>query len=197
MKLVYKGVFRNNDQLPEGGLPEGAVKFREPDSMPAAIATAMVFVIPAALLIALCMAASYLLHGELHGGGSWVGALAALLMILPHELLHALCFGKDAEVWLFVAPKQLSAFVASAQPVTKARFIFLNLLPNLLFGWLPLLVWTLLPYNAAYSGHLFSFAVVSILCGIADYMNAFNAARQMPRGSMQQISGFNSYWYVP
>jgi hypothetical protein len=88
-------------------------------------------------------------------------------------------------------------FVTSAQPVTKARFIFLSLFPNLVFGWLPLAVWTFLPYNGAYSNHLFTFAFFSILFGVGDYMNAFNAARQMPKGSMQQISGFNSYWYMP
>ncbi|MCL2003932.1 MAG: DUF3267 domain-containing protein, partial [Oscillospiraceae bacterium] len=95
---------------------------------------------------------------------------------------------------LFIAPKQLSLFVTSTQPITKARYIFMSLFPNLVFGWLPLAVWmVVLPYNS----DLLTFAVFSILFGIGDYMNVFNAVRQMPKGSMQQLSGFNSYWFIP
>ena len=41
----------------------------------------------------------------------------------------------------------------------------------------------------------FSFCCISF--GGGDYMNVWNALRQMPRGSIQQISGFHSYWYMP
>ena len=197
MKLIYRGVYRDIEQLPKGALPENAVRFKEAENMTETIIASAVFIVPALLSVLPFLLGFYLLKGELTLGATWLGLIIAILSIFPHEFLHAVCFGKDAEVALFIAPKQLSFFVHSVQPITKKRFIFLSLFPNLVFGWLPLSVWMILPYNAAYSNHLFTFSILSILCGIGDYMNVYNAIRQMPKGSVQQLSGFNSYWYMP
>ena len=197
MKLIYKGIYESNEQLSIGVLPENAVKFKEPKNMTETMIIASVFILPAILGVGLFLVGSLLLHGDLTLDTTFIGLLLSLLCLFPHKYLHAICFGKEAEVELFIAPKQLSMFVISTQPVTKARFIFMSLFPNLAFGWLPLAVWMILPYNAAFSGHLFTFSVLSILFGIGDYLNVFNAARQMPKGSMQQLSGFNSYWFIP
>jgi len=140
---------------------------------------------------------SYALYGVLTLKFTLLGFILSFMTLLPHELLHGICFGKAAEVELLIAPKQLALFVVSNQPISKARFIFLSLFPNLTFGWLPLAVWMLLPYSAVYSDHLFTFSAVSVLFGIGDYLNVFNAIRQMPKGSMQQLSGFSSYWFMP
>lgn len=197
MKLVYKGNFKNIEQLPKGLLPENATKFKEPKDMTETTVISALFALPALFGILLFLIGFFLIHGSLTINTTWVGLALTLLTLIPHELLHAVCFGKEAEVELYIAPKQLSLFVVSTQPITKARFIFLSLLPNLVFGWLPLAVWVILPFNAAYSNHLFTFSSISILFGIGDYMNVFNAIRQMPKGSMQQLSGFNSYWFMP
>ncbi|MPN54176.1 hypothetical protein SDC9_201845 [bioreactor metagenome] len=121
----------------------------------------------------------------------------SFLTLLPHEFLHAVCFGKDAEVDLYISVKNLLIFVVSTHPISKARFIFLSLCPNLVFGWLPLLVWAVLPYNEAYSNILYSFSLICVMLGVGDYLNVFNAIRQMPKGSMQQLSGFHSYLFMP
>jgi len=44
---------------------------------------------------------------------------------------------------------------------------------------------------------LFSFSISSLLLGVGDYVNVFNAAWQMPKNSITQLSGFHSYWYLP
>ena len=200
MKLIYKGRYKSEEQLPKGTLPLGAVKFREPSTPEELNKVMMWFMIPALILIALIVIGSAVLHGSLNFRfGSlrfWAGIMLTLLILLPHELLHAICFGKGAEVELYVSPKQMILFVVSTKAITKGRFIFLSLLPNLVFGWAPLLIWAALPYGA-HSTVLFSFSAVSILCGVGDYMNVYNAIRQMPKGSMQQLSGFNSYWFMP
>ena len=197
MKLIYKGISKSNEQLPIGVLPENAVKFKEPKNMTETMIIASIFVLPAMLGVLLFLLGSSLLHGDLEVNGTFRGILLAMLSLVPHEYLHAICFGKETEVELFIAPKQIALFVVSTQPVSKGRFIFMSLLPNLAFGWLPLAVWMILPYNAVFSDHLLTFSVLSILFGIGDYLNVFNAVRQMPKGSMQQLSGFNSYWFIP
>jgi hypothetical protein len=196
MKLSYKGVFKDVEQLDKGILPPNAVKFKEPENPAQLNIAASFYIIPVILLVAIFLIASYLIHGELVWGFNLLGMLLALLTLLPHEYLHAVCFGKSATVEMYVIPKQLMAFVYSTQPITKARFIFLSLLPNLVLGWIPLLIWTILPYFE-YSNLLLNFSIITVTLGVGDYLNITNAIRQMPKGSMQQLSGFNSYWYIP
>ena len=156
---------------------------------------ALVYMVPAIAVILLVVVLSKLIHVFQHSHIlTPFGAVLAVAALLPHELLHALPFGRNATVELYAVPKYLTLFVTCTKPVTKSRFIFLTLLPALVLGWAPLLIWAFKPM---YNDTVFTFAVFNILCSCGDYMNAFNAARQMPKGSIQQISGLNSYWYMP
>ncbi len=201
MKLVYKGNYTGEEQLPKGELPAGAVKFIEPETPEELTKTALRFAVPAVLSIGLVVLLSAVFSGgvklNLLSPYLFLGIGLFFFALLPHELLHAVCFGKDHEVELYIAPKNRMLFVVCVQPVSKRRFIFMSLLPNLVLGWAPLLAWAVLPYGGAHSNLLFSFSVMAILGGIGDYLNVFNALRQMPKGSMQQLSGFNSYWFMP
>jgi hypothetical protein len=200
VKLTYKGKYTNEDQLPKGILPSNAVKFREPGTPLKVNLVAILFMLPALLLIYLFVLASSLLHsGYSIPGSSYLlpGMALAVLAIYPHELLHAVCFGKNAEVELYIIPRLFMAFVYSTQPVSKARFIVISLFPSLVLGWLPLAIWTVLPPEAIYSNILYWFSYFSILFGAGDYLNVYNAIRQMPKGSIHQLSGFHSYWYMP
>ena len=201
MKLVYKSNFKGMDQLPLGELPPDAVKFKEPESMETLTVKVILFSIPALPLIALIIMGSRFLHGTFNFEFVLLpfaaGIGISILSLLPHELLHAICFGKGAVVELYIALTHGMLFVVSTHPITKMRFIFLSLLPNLLLGWLPLIIWAVLPYVEMYSTILFTCSIINILGGGGDYMNTYNALRQMPKGSMQQLSGFNSYWFMP
>ncbi|MCL2051714.1 MAG: hypothetical protein FWG91_08320 [Lachnospiraceae bacterium] len=65
MKLVYKGFFKDNSQLPVGVLPKNAVKFKAPDTLYKQIAVSVITFIPACLLVALFVLGAYLLHGDI------------------------------------------------------------------------------------------------------------------------------------
>ena len=200
MKLIYRGRYTGESQLPRADLPPGAVPFREPADTAALNLAAMKWSLLAlAAAAALGVVTIPLRGGLVLGAGFWfmAGFAASFLTLLPHELLHGLCFGRGAEVHLFVSPKDLMAFVVCTRPVSKARFILMSLLPNLIFGWLPFLLWCLTPYSGAGSDILLWFSSCCISFGGGDYLNVWNALRQMPRGSVQQISGFHSYWYMP
>ncbi|MDU6986168.1 MAG: metalloprotease family protein [Terrisporobacter othiniensis] len=82
------------------------------------------------------------------------------------------------------------------QTYFKEKIYFLSLLPNIVFGWIPLLIWAFMPYNAVVSNILLPFSIICITFGVGDYLNVWNAMRQMPKNSMQALSGFNSYWYI-
>ena len=200
MKLKWKGIYKNEEQLPKADLPANAVMYREPKSMAGVNGMALLMSIPAILLIVAIMAQSAAVKGHLNFDGNiwmmYLGLLLSIVTLLPHELLHAVCFGKETEVELYFSPKHLAAFVCSTTPMTKGQFIFLSLLPNLVFGWIPLLVWAFVPMADSVGSVLLSFSGASVLMGGGDYMNVWNTIRQVPPGATVQNSGFHSYWYV-
>ncbi len=200
MKLKWKGIYKNEEQILIGDLPENAVKFKEPNTPSELSSAVCIYIIPVIILV--CIAALIKpMYGfnriYLDAFDIW-GILLALLMIVPHEILHALVLPKDAEANIWFYPKGGMAFVHFTCPISKSRFIILSLLPSIIFGLLPLIVWLFIPVELKkLSSVLFSFAFFGLLFGVGDYLNVFNAARQMPKGSYTQLYGFNSYWFLP
>lgn len=199
MKFVWRGKFKGFDQLPKADLPERAIKFKEPDSPEKLNVVAGFYAIPVLILIII----GILLKNQLYSSGfrfptNITGVLLSFLTILPHEFLHGICFPKSAVVEVYYSLKHMMAFVVSTAPTSKARFIFLSAFPSLVFGVIPFLIWLFLPTKyTELNAILFSFSSMNLLFGCGDYMNIHHAATQMPKGSITQLSGFNSYWYIP
>ena len=196
MKLIWKGIYRDETQLPLGELPTDAVRFKEPETPAELSLKAGVWLLPIVALAVLLEFAKSRLAGQWPMPLSLWGVLLAMLAALPHELLHAVCFPKDAVVELYASPKYLMAFVISTAAVSKRRFITLSLLPGFALGLAPMLAWLAVP-DGAWGGVLYTFGLVSLTLAAGDCLNAFNAARQVPKGAMTQLSGFHSYWFAP
>ena len=92
MKLVYKGKYTSEADLPVRAHPAGSVPFRELEDMKKLglilnLASVPLFI---ATMVGLFLrGAPYL--GE-RGLSMTIGAAFSLLVLLPHELLHAICF---------------------------------------------------------------------------------------------------------
>jgi hypothetical protein len=200
MKIVWKGKFTNVEQLSAGSLPENAVKFREPETPAKLNIIASLFVIPVLIIIGVAIYIKTQLGASVRFNdilNIW-GLLLSYLMIIPHELLHASAFPKEAEVEIWYSLKNMMAFVFSTCPTSKLRFIWLSLLPNLVFGFMPLVIWIFIPVEFVKLNQIvLSFATFSLFMGVGDFLNVFNAATQMPAKSLTQLSGFHSYWYIP
>lgn len=199
IKLVWKGKFTSEDQLSKGNLPKNAVKFKEPESLTKLNLVASLFLIPAIMLVLLgiFIKRSLGVSSSLFNGFNNWGILLAFLAVIPHEILHAISFPKGAEVEFWYSPKSLTPFVTSTHPTSKKRFIFLSILPSLVFGFLPLILWIFIPEEyGATADIVLTFSTFSLFLGSGDFLNVFNALRQMPRNSYTQLSGMNSYWYM-
>lgn len=206
-KLIFRGIYKTEEQLPKADLPHNSVKFKEPATMENFILISLLFTIPSMLLIGLFLYASYLLHGELivrypdladlSFSRIFIPLVLPFAPLIPHELLHVAGLGQGVKAELFLAPKYLTAFIVSITPIAKNRLIFMSFLPSFVLGWIPLLVWVILPFSEIYSTYLLVFSVISILVSCGDYLNIFNAIRQMPKGSFHQNLGLNSYWHIP
>ena len=192
MKLHYKGAYDlNPESLPHGEHPPGAVPFREAkDSKTLSIlANALSLLIMLLLAIpAFFRCREYLPASPLQLS---LGCLASLLVFFPHELLHAVCFRED--VYLYTNWKQGMLFVLGPETMSKGRFIFMSLLPNLVFGVIPYILGMLFP-KLVFAAAL---GVLATSMGAGDYYNVFNAATQMPKGSRTYLYKFHSYWYLP
>ncbi|EHR1328822.1 MAG: DUF3267 domain-containing protein [Clostridium perfringens] len=198
MKLIWKGKFNGVEDLPIDELPENAVRFEEPESAEELAKETRRFLIPVVIFLLIVIFLRIKTNG-FFGVSDVLNIFGVILIpfsILPHEYLHAIFFPKDAEVEMWYSIKQRLALVTSTTAITKKRFIFLSLFPNIVFGFLPLIIWIFIPsYLSFISGILFTFGFISLIMGVGDFMNIYNTIRQVPKGAMTQISGLNSYWF--
>lgn len=198
MKLVWKGKYKDKSQLDKGELPKGAVRFKEPDSPLKLNLIASLFIIPVIIFVSTIIILKKRMGLLVNTPDVFnlLGVFLAFLMIIPHEIIHAILFPKDAEVHFWYSLKHVMAFVHSVYPMSKKRFIWMSLLPSIIFGLVPLVIWFFIPESNNISDLVISFATFSLLLGVGDYLNVFNAIIQMPKAAVTQISGFHSYWYI-
>lgn len=96
---------------------------------------------------------------------SFWGCVISLLLAFPHELLHAVCFKRD--VYLYTNRKDGMLFVIGTEDMSKVRYIFMSMLPNLIFGFIPFAVFLINPQWKL----LGCIGAFSIPMGAGDYFN--------------------------
>lgn len=193
MKLIFKGKFKSYDELPQNELPENAVKFKEPSSLLGVNLLATAFAVPVLILLTVLAGLRNASFFEYY----FPGLIVALLLCVPHEFIHAICVGKDAEVYMYYSLKNLMMFVTTPVPLSKTRFIAVSAMPSLLLGWLPFFIGLIFFPTLPFGKFIMAVGVFGALMASGDYINIFNAAVQMPKGSLSMQSGINTYWYLP
>ena len=189
MKLHYMGTYdRNPESIPAKPHKPNCVKFKEPEDSKKLGRLVNLIAIPILLIFYIPVLMYDIKNIEFHsilGGAFW------LLGLFPHEILHAICFKED--VYLYTNFRHGMLFVAGPEDMSKSRFIFMSLLPNIVLGFIPYVIFIIHPAWTA----LGAFAAFNISSGAGDYLNVFNAITQMPKGSRTYLHHFNSYWYIP
>lgn len=191
MKLIYKKEYDGNpDSLPHDKIKEGSVKFNEVDDITQAslLLNTVCFILVFVLIGALVM--RYGFKQIFDSPAFFFGAVFSSLILIPHELLHAVCFKE--EVYLYTALKKGMLFVTGLEPMSKKRFILMCMLPNLVFGFIPYFLSIIFP-------QLYFLGVFGAICigmGAGDYYNVFNALTQMPKNSYAYMHKMNTYWYL-
>ena len=188
MRLHYKGKFNGNtEELPKGELEkhENAVKFKEFDD----VNKMLVVMNIVSIVVMFILAGIYIWRTGGITKFSWIGMLISCLTLFPHEILHAICFKEDVDMYLANG----GAFVCGTETMSKFRFIFMSLLPNIIFGFIPFILFLIVP-NLTILGTM---GVFAIPMGVGDYYNIFNALTQMPKGARCFMEKQNSYWYMP
>ena len=192
MKLIFKGKFKSYDELPKNELPENAVKFKEPSSFLGLNLLAVAFAVPVMILLIVLAGTRNANFFEYN----FPGFITALLLCVPHELIHGMCAGRDADVYMYYSLKHLMMFVLTPVPMSKTRFILFSAMPSLLLGWLPFLIGLVFFPTLPFGKFIMAVGFYGAIMGSGDCINIFNAAVQMPKGSLTMLSGMNSYWYL-
>lgn len=193
MRIIWKGKFDGNEE----SLPHGEHKPKQVKSMK--LNDIKKFGVGFDLLSVPLMIVTYaivLLRGGFdvileHFWIYWAGILAAIACLIPHEFIHAMCFRKEA--YIYTNLKNGMLFVVATEDMSKSHFIVMSLMPNLIFGFVPFLLYLIFPQL----GFLGILGATSIPMGIGDYYNIINALTQMPKGARTYLHGFHSYWYLP
>ena len=115
-----------------------------------------------------------------------LAAICGGLSLFPHELLHAICYKED--VYLYNNLRQGLFFIIGTEDMSKSRFVFMCLCPNIFLGLIPYSVFLFIPH-AVFLG---LFGLICIGMGFGDYINTSHVAR-MPYfvavGEMDGIAG--------
>lgn len=193
MKLVYKGKYKGVvEEFESSKNIKNAVKYKEADTLEE---MAKIITIPANILQFVLLAITFFIIGFDDIDNSMlmmvISFCLSLLTMIPHELLHAICYKKD--VYLYTNLKQLMLFIVGEDHLSKWGFIFMSLLPSIVFGFIPFILflinteWVLLGFLGA----------MCISYGMGDYYNVWNTIRQVPKNGRVFAKGHNSYWYLP
>ena len=187
MKIRYKGSFDGKvNHLPPVEPVADAARLEEPGKprdlvRKANIGAAILFCV---LLVLVVLRGGL---GALHIGG----VIVAALVILPRELLRALCY-RD-ECWFYMNFQESMPFVTGSEHQSKLRFLVTTLLPDVIFGLIPLILFFIWP-KLSFLGTL---GLLCLPMGCGDYLLASLVLRQVPRDAMLYRQYFHTYWYIP
>ena len=123
--------------------------------------------------------------------------LLGFIIALPlHEFAHAVCYPKEATVWVGLCVRKMQAYAISYYPLTKGRFIGMSLAPAVL-GIIPLIGIILIPITMK---PLLTICIVSAFMGLIspapDYMDIMSVLSKAPKGAVICDSQAGLYAYI-
>lgn len=191
MIFHYAGKYDGDEsKLPSKEHHPGAVPFKEPKDIKKLSLIANI----GCILSMVILTVPFLMIGMRHipDNAVWlfVGGICGGVSLLPHELFHAICYKKD--VYLYNDLSHGLLFVVGTEDMSKARFIMMCLCPNIILGLIPYSIFLIVPRLVG----LGLFGIICIGMGFGDYVNVYNAARQMPGKAKTYLCGMHSFWYL-
>ena len=180
MIFHYAGKYNGDENsLPYKEHNPNAIPFKEPKDMKKYSLIANL----GCVLIMIVLVIPFLLMGIKYIPNSKIqmvaGGICGGLSMFPHELLHAVCFKKD--VYMYNDLIHGLMFVVGTEDMSKARFIFMCLCPNLILGIIPYILFLIFPQFVGVG----LFGIICIGTGFGDYLNIYNSIKYSLQGTTQ------------
>lgn len=182
-KIIWKGIIKSEQDFPTANLPKSTKKLDGEEDLKKIQIKALPFMIPSVLICFICMFIKTWAASEpvVSIGFLFLGVIIGILLILAHELLHAVAFPKTATVYIGIMPKSLTAVALSSSPVKRNRYIFLSILPIIL-GIIPLIVFCFTASDLKeLNGILFGMAIMGMVSVYPDLYNIFHILKAVQK----------------
>lgn len=123
-----------------------------------------------------------------------LGMVVSIAFLPIHELIHSLCYPKGATVFAYWHGFRIE--LHSTATISKRRYIVFLIMPMLILGVVPLLIWFFLPSEASFfNGLLYGFSFAGIGLSIGDILTLVTVVRTIPKAYWFMASGTKFYYY--
>ena len=126
--------------------------------------------------------------------GLIIGGVLTIPFLIVHEFLHAICFPKEGIAEVFWSLAGISLIPCS--PISKGRYIIILIVPAIIIGLIPLLIWTFVPFNnITLSSILFTLSCGNLGGTCIDLYNLYQVIKVLPKNSYMITSESNCYYF--
>ena len=175
-----------------GELSKNAKKMNMPTTSKEMMIKALPFIIPALVILFLSV---YFKSGEffLLRLCIIIGVLLGFLALIIHELLHAIVYPKNANVYIGIA-KPITFVALASYPLKKEKFILMCLLPYIL-GIIPLILFWIMPItDMKIHSILFGLSAMGLGSPYPDLFNVYQVLKQTPKNCKIQFYKDDTYY---
>ena len=204
MKIKWVGAYEKIQEFPKSQLPSHAKRVDSYKSVDNLINSSFIYFIPIILIFAVVKILKIFSHTNItqdiniltHISILGISVLLSLVAALIHELLHALVYPRKAVVLFGYLTEVGALFITSTCAMKKRRFLIMLLFPAFVLGILPLSIYSVLDVSRfSYVEILFWASFFSLLFCVGDFSVFFRILRVVPKNSIIQNSGNDTYWY--
>lgn len=190
MKLKWKGKLSEENAFVYPDLPEDAKPFSDSKS-----SWQMILLIAPVLVMAyigIQIRLKYVDGIMFSRGALFCGVALAIPFLFVHELLHAICCPRGSIVNVYWSTAGISLIPTC--PIKKQRYIIMALLPTLVLGIIPFLIWLFIPaMDVTVGSIIFAFSIGSLSMSIGDMFNVLIAIKKMNHDSYLITSAMQIY----
>ena len=175
-----------------GELSKNAKKMNMPTTSKEMMIKALPFIIPALVILFLSV---YFKSGEFFLLRLYIiiGVLLGFLALIIHELLHAIVYPKNANVYIGIA-KPITFVALASYPLKKEKFILMCLLPYIL-GIIPLILFWIMPItDMKIHSILFGLSAMWLCSPYPDLFNVYQVLKQTPKNCKIQFYKDDTYY---
>ena len=175
-----------------GALSKNAKKMNMPTTSKEMMIKALPFIIPALVILFLSV---YFKSGEFFLLRLYIiiGVLLGFLALIIHELLHAIVYPKNANVYIGIA-KPITFVALASYPLKKEKFILMCLLPYIL-GIIPLILFWIMPItDMKIHSILFGLSAMGLGSPYPDLFNVYQVLKQTPKNCKIQFYKDDTYY---
>ena len=175
-----------------GELSKNAKKMNMPTTSKEMMIKALPFIIPALVILFLSV---YFKSGEFFLLRLYIiiGVLLGFLALIIYELLNAIVYPKNANVYIGIA-KPITFVALASYPLKKEKFILMCLLPYIL-GIIPLILFWIMPItDMKIHSILFGLSAMGLGSPYPDLFNVYQVLKQTPKNCKIQFYKDDTYY---